>query len=119
MRTDGNDPTSYEEAHAAALGSIGYLLFDSLVHHLIEKGVLTRNDALSVVQSAAEVVRGQMDEGEVPMLLASTALSTLERTYSSFEALPVQPSAPQRDGHNVHPLRTPLHGDRPRFPSGD
>ena len=32
--------------------SVEYLLFDSLVHHLIEKGVLTKNDALSVTRKS-------------------------------------------------------------------
>ena len=35
------------------------MLFDSLVHHLISKGLLTKNDALSVVQTVAEVKRAQ------------------------------------------------------------
>ena len=98
--------------------SVEYLLFDSLVHHLIEKGVLTKNDALSVVQTAAEVVHGRMHEAGADTKLAA-ALSMLERTYSSFEALADRYVRTGRDGHNIHPLRTPLHGDHPRFPSGD
>ena len=97
-------------------GCVAYLLFDSLVHHLIEKGVLTKNDALSVVQTAAEVVRGRVHEnaGEIAI---DAALMTLERTYGSFEALPDRYGGPALDGHNVLPLRPPLHGDRPHFPS--
>lgn len=98
--------------------SVEYLLFDSLVHHLIEKGVLTKNDALSVVQTAAQVLRGRMHESDTASDKIVAALATLERTYSSFEAL--------RDRHgkgldrrNVHQLRTPLHGDRPHFPTED
>jgi len=115
----GTDRTRLDdEAHASA-GAVGYLLFDSLVHHLIEKGVLTRNDALSVVQTAAEVVRGRIDDGETPSLDTKAALAVLQRTYSSFEAMPDRPGAAQLDGHNVHSLRPPLHSDRPQFPSED
>jgi len=106
--SDGGDPRDH--ARDAAFGSVGYLLFDSLAHHLIEKGVLTRNDALSVVQTAAAVVRGRANDGETPSLQTAAALAILERTYSSFEALPVRAETPRRDGDNVHSLRPPLHG---------
>jgi hypothetical protein len=120
MRSDGDGKDHpHEQAHTEALGSVGYLLFDSLVHHLIEKGVLTKNDALSVVQTVAEVVRSRMDDGETRSQQTSAALATLDRTYSSFEAMQDRTGAAQLDGHNVHPLRPPLHGDRPRFPSDD
>lgn len=95
---------------------VEYLLFDSLVHHLIEKGLLTKNDALSVVQTAAEVVRGRSHESDVEQDWIDAAIATLERTYASFDALPGKSN---HDGHNVFPLRTPLHGDRPHFPTGD
>ena len=107
-RFDGNDYDSVE-----------FLLVDSLVHHLIEKGVLTKNDALSVVQTVAQIVRGQMDERGDATDKLEAALSTLERTYSSFEALPDRYGRSGTDGHNVRQLRTPLHGERPRFPSED
>lgn len=110
---DGNAP------HAAEpFETIGYLLFDSLVHHLIEKGLLTKNDALSVVQTAAQVVRGKMHESlNDPRI--DRALSTLERTYASFEALPDRYGRSGLGAPNVLPLRTPLHGDRPKFPTDD
>lgn len=95
---------------------VEFLLFDSLVHHLIEKGLLTKNDALSVVQTAAQVVRGRLNGGSETRRAKAT-LTTLERTYSSFEALPERQGSTRLDGHNVHPLRTPLHGDRPQFPA--
>lgn len=98
--------------------SLGYLLFDSLVHHLIEKGLLTKNDALSVVQTAAEVVRGRIHEGGSDGASSGVMLATLARTYASFEALTAQYDR-ALDGHNVHPLRAPLHGDNPRFPLDD
>lgn len=115
--SDGND--HHGQPQAEADGSVEYLLFDSLVHHLIEKGVLTKNDALSVVQSAAEVVRGRMQARQTSGLQASAALSLLERTYASFDAVLDRQGASRLDGHNVHSLRPPLHGDRPKFPSED
>lgn len=102
-------------ANGRSFDSVEFLLFDSLVHHLIEKGLLTKNDALSVVQTAAQVVRGQMHEN-ADAITIDTALSTLERTYSSFEALPDRSGRVRVDAHNVLPLRTPLHRDRPQFP---
>jgi len=118
MPSDSHDANPHEQAHAEALGGVGYLLFDSLVHHLIEKGVLTRNDALSVVQTAAEVARSRVDDS-IPSLPTDAALTILQRTYSSFEAVQARPASSGRDGHNVHSLRPPLHGGRPRFPSED
>ena len=109
---DGGPPRAEGEAY----GSFEYLLFDSLVHHLIEKGLLTRNDALSVVQTVAEVVRGRIGGSDVAN---DAALATLERTYSSFEALPDRYGGPELDGHNVRALRIPLHGDQPKFPRDD
>ena len=115
---------SFDDTHrerqtdADTLPTVEFLLFDSLVHHLIEKGLLTKNDALSVVQTAAQVVRGQVqdDSGFLP---THSTLATLERTYASYEALPDRYVRSGLDAPNVTPLRTPLHGDRPRFPSDD
>lgn len=118
MRSDGDGERPVEQAHTEDYGDVVYLLFDSLAHHLIEKGVLTKNDALSIVQTAAEVVRGRMDGDETQSLEAEAALAVLQRTYSSFEAVGDGRSA-QLDGHNVRPLRPPVHGDRPQFPSDD
>lgn len=102
-----------------SFNSVEYLLFDSLVHHLIEKGLLTKNDALSVVQIAAEVVRGRIHESGTAAAPFEADLETLERTYSSFDALPDRHGTPRLNGHNVHPLRVPLHRDRTNFPSDD
>lgn len=101
----------------AAFDSVEFLLFDSLVHHLIEKGLLTKNDALSVIQTAAQVVRGRMHENGAPNEKTDAALRTLERTYSSFEALQERYGRSEVDAENVHRMRPPLHGDRPHFPS--
>ena len=113
--TNGGPPRLDGETSA----SVEYLLFDSLVHHLIEKGVLTKNDALSVIQTAAEVVRGQKHEVSMDHDRIDIALSMLERTYASFQALPDRYIRPGLDADNVRPLRTPLHGDRPEFPKDD
>lgn len=117
LDSDGNEV--HGQAETEANGSVEYLLFDSLVLHLIEKGVLTKNDALSVVQSAAEVVRGRMQDDKSHTHQTSAALAILERTYSSFEAVVDLHGAARLDAHNVHPMRPPLHGGRPKFPSDD
>lgn len=109
---DGDPPQGIGEP----LASVEFLLFDSLVHHLIEKGLLTKNDALSVVQTAAEVVRGRVHLSDAAK---DEELSALERVYSSFEAMPDRYGRSGLDDHNVHPMRKPLHGDRPHFPSDD
>jgi hypothetical protein len=90
-------------------------LFESLVHHLIEKGVLTRNDALSVVQTVAQVTRGVLEEEQLEG--SENELAILRRLYSSFELMSDRrlPARALDDG-NVLQLRPPLHGDRPQFP---
>lgn len=114
-KTDGG-PTAGD---GATFESVEYLLFDSLVHHLIEKGLLTKNDALSVVQTVALVVRGRVHQSDPANERRDASLATLERTYSSFEALRVRQGKAGLDACNVHQLRTPLHGDHPNFPSED
>ena len=118
MNSDNDDGNPGQRTHSEAFGEVGYLLFDSLVHHLIEKGVLTKNDALSVVQ-AAEVAQSRVHENEKPSPQASAGLAILQRTYASFEALRARHGSPEMDGQNIHPLRPPLHGDRPQFPHDD
>lgn len=119
MSRDGVGKDSPGHGQAAASASVEYLLFDSLVHHLIEKGLLTRNDALSIVQSAAEVVRGRLLSGDTPPVETNIVLGALERTYSSFAAVPDRRGATRLDGNNVRSLRPPLHGDLPKFPLDD
>lgn len=118
MSSDSADGRPPRRA-GATLGSVEFLLFDSLVHHLIEKGLLTKTDAMSVVQTTAEVVRGQVHENEADSAEINLALATLERTYSSFQALPDRFGRSGLDADNVHVLRTPLHGDQPQFPKDD
>ena len=117
MPTDHTDGGGQSRFDGERFDSVEFLLFDSLVHHLVEKGLLTKNDALSVVQTAAEVVRGQIHESDTGNETISAALSELERAYGSFEALPNRFHRSGLDAHNVHPLRSPLHGDRPQFPT--
>ena len=119
MPPDGDGKDIASQTSEPSPGSVEFLLFDSLVHHLIEKGVLTKSDAMSVVQSAAEVVRGRMDDGEAAAPQTRAALAALERTYASFSAVVDRLGVSRLDGHNVHPLRPPLHDDRPKFPSDD
>lgn len=119
MPTDPTDGGGQSQFDGETFDGVEFLLFDSLVHHLVEKGVLTKNDALSVVQTAAEIVRGQMHESDTANERLDASLSMLERAYSSFQAMRDRHSQQVLDAHNVHPLRTPLHGDNPQFPAED
>lgn len=110
---DGGGPSNGNRS----LESVEFLLFDSLAHHLIEKGLLTKNDVLSVVQTVAQVMQGRLHSDEAPS--AKAALSTLERTYESFQALPDRHGRPGLDADNIVPLRPPLHRECPQFPSDD
>lgn len=109
-RNDADTPTKG--------ASVEQQLVESLILHLIEKGVLTKNDALSVVQSVAEVKRGEADEGKTDPASVAKDLKVLQRLYSSFELVRESPAVAHHDG-NVLPLRPPLHGNNPRFPKGD
>lgn len=100
--------------------SIECQLFESLVHHLMEKGVLTKNDALSVVQTVAQVHRGALEEQRTGTGQAENGLAILERLYSSFELVSDRPSSSQAwDASNVLQLRPPLHGEHSDFPRDD
>lgn len=94
-------------------------MIESLMFALIEKGVLTGNDALSVVETVAHVKRGAAEGNDAAAAQAAADLKVLRRLYSSFEALEDQPKAVSFDSENVHWLRPPLHGDHPEFPSDD
>lgn len=100
--------------------SIELNLFESLVHHLVEKGVLTKNDALSVVQTVAEVERGQRYDEGLQSAVAESELNVLRRLYASFEILSERLYPPtEMDGEKVLQLRPPIHGGKPRFPTDD
>jgi polyhydroxyalkanoate synthesis regulator phasin len=114
--SDGIDADGPRTAFAQ-MDTVEYLLFDSLVHHMIEKGLLTKNDALSVVQAVAQIIRGYtLDEHTASR--AEAALSQLQRTYSSLEAIPHR-GRTHSDASNLTHLRPPLHRDRPVFPGED
>lgn len=93
-------------------------LFESLCYVMIEKGVLTKNDAMSVVQTVAQVKRGALTDVR-PSERDSAELRVLRRLFTSFEALDDRPGDVSFSGGNVHRLRPPLHGDRPAFPEAD
>lgn len=97
-------------------GEVHSQLVEALVLLLIEKGVLTKNDALSVVQTVAEVQRGLALEGRKPLAQTQANLDMLQLMYGSFEALEERSGVRQADWGNVLPLRPPIHGDRPEFP---
>jgi len=116
----GPDDGQFEETPLAPTQTVELQLFESLVHHLIEKGLLTKNDALSVVQTVAEVKRGELEAAERPARFVNKELTTLERLYSSLKLITDRPfNSRVGDGGNILQLRPPLHGDRPEFPKGD
>lgn len=94
-------------------------LVEALIHLLIEKGVLTRNDALSLIQTVAQVRLGRLAEVEGSEPPFDGELERLRRLYGSFEALDARPGVVYADGGNVRRLRPPLHGDRPEFPRSE
>ena len=109
-----------EETPLAPCQTMELQLFESLVHHLIEKGVLTKNDALSVVQTVAEVKRGEQETAMRPVGTVRNELTVLQRLYSSFELMTDRPfNSRVVDGDNVLQLRPPVHADNPKFPKGD
>ena len=116
---DGPDP----HGSGAAAGLPGERVYSQLVEALllllIEKGVLTRNDALSIVQTVAQVKQGEAVEGSEPAAQTRAALHMLERLYASFEALADRPGVALADLENVHQLRPPIYGSRPEFPRDD
>ena len=94
-------------------------LVEALMLLLIEKGVLTRNDALSIVQTVAQVQRGRSLEGMEPEGQTPAAVDMLKRMYASFEALVDGAAAPLPGGENIVQLRPPIYGDRAEFPTDD
>lgn len=117
---DGHDVDQVNSSggsRAAPHATMESMLFESLVHHLMEKGVLTKNDALSVVGTVASVKRGQLDESNGNDPSSEADLAMLHRIFESFKASDAQ--AVRMDGANVHQLRPPLHGDQVDFPRDD
>lgn len=115
--SDGSNENLKPQAEASAR-SADSLLLESLIFVLIEKGVLTKNNALSAIQTAAQV-RGAVVEGATASAQTAADLIFLDRLYRSFELLRERPGVVNSDSDNVHRLRPPVHGDRPRFPRDD
>lgn len=103
-------------AFVPPLSTLECQLFESLIHHLVEKGVLTRNDALSVVQTVAEVKRGEQEEGQLPSQETAKDLRALEILYDSFFLLPDGSGSLGAGDANIVQLRPPRHRNGPEFP---
>jgi hypothetical protein len=109
-------PDGTGQAGEAPDGQVHSQLVEALILLLIEKGVLTRSDALSIVQTVAQVQRGDAVEGSKPAPETRAALDLLQRLHLSFEALAERPVARGGgEGDNVHQLRPPIHGGRSEF----
>lgn len=113
------DPIGANLPCGAGKRGVDSLLLEALIHILIEKGVLTRNDALSAVETVAQIIKGGADDGEAADAQTSAAVKMLKRMYVSFEALEDRPGVVTFDGENVHRMRRPVHGDSPSFPPDD
>lgn len=112
----GADPEGSGQASEFPSERVHTQLVEALVLVLIEKGVLTKNDALSIVQTVAQVQRGAADEDRTSGARTQTTIQMLQRMYGSLEALADRPGARQANWENVHQLRPPIHGDHPEFP---
>lgn len=115
----GADPEGLGQASEAAGEQVHTQLVEALVLLLIEKGVLTKNDALSIVRTVAQVQRGAAVEDRKSGARTQATLRMLQRMYASFEALADRSGALLAGGENVHQLRPPIYGDRPEFPRDD
>lgn len=81
---------------------------------LIEKGVLTKNDALSIIRTVAQVQQGAAVEGREAQ--APAALRMLRRMFTSFETIADGSGMLLASGENIHQLRPPIYDERPEFP---
>lgn len=116
---DGPDADSKGSGQATnSAGEVHSQLVEALVHVLIEKGVLTKNDALSIVQTVAEVKQGEVIESRMPAEDSQAVLRMLKRMYASFQALADHPAGRPGSLDNVRQLRPPLYGT-PEFPRDD
>lgn len=116
--SDGEPHSGFQDGAEQPGRLVQTQLFEALIHVLIEKGVLTRNDALSVLQTVTQVKQGELHEGHAP-IQTRRALEMLHRMYESFEGVADRPGVVQADGANVLRLRPPVHRDRPEFPRDD
>lgn len=115
----GPDPLGLGQAKELPGDLVHTQLVEALMHLLIEKGVLTRNDALSVVQTVAQVQRGGAVESGPRSLRVQSNLRMLQELYRSFDAVTDRLVVSQASFDNVRQLRPPVHGDRPEFPRDD
>ena len=114
----GAAPEGTGEAGEFPGGQIPTQLVEALMLLLIEKGVLTGNDALSIVRTVAQVQLGAAGEGEAGARHRAIR-QMLHRLYASFEALVDGAAVPLPGGENVVQLRPPIYDDRPEFPTDD
>jgi len=115
----GADPKGSGQTSDAAGEEVQTQLVEALMLLLIEKGVLTRNDALSVIQTVAQVQQGKALESTDFSPRALATIPMLRRMYGSFEALADGSGVALGGSHNVRQLRPPIHGDLPEFPRDD
>ena len=114
--TDGEISDS-SEGDPGSKSRVELLLVEALIHTLLEKGVLTKNDSLDIVESVTEVTQGALHDGDRPKGEIRQALGLLERLYHSFSSL--ESTSVRASGENVVSLRPPLHRDAPRLPIED
>ena len=93
-------------------------LVEALILLLVEKGVLTKNDTLSIVQTVAQVQKGATEAGNGSEPTAAS-LQFLQRLYLSFDALAGRSGAAVAEAENVRQLRPPIYDGRPEFPGED
>lgn len=115
---EGQDFDPVAVALARSRETVETMLFESLIHHLFGKGILTRNDALSIVQTVAEVKRGRAHESELDAA-SDRDLALLKRLYTSFEMMTEPRRSRSEEDGVVVSLRPPLNRDHPEFPNAD
>ena len=69
---------------ADPFGLAAMMLCESLLHALVDAGILPRELALETVQSVLEVAHDMADQGEVPA--RASAADVLQEIATSFEA---------------------------------
>ena len=111
---DGPDDTT-PRFDGSGRGTVETMLFESLVYQLLEKGILAKSDALSIVQTVAEVTQSRAAGGGRTRELDAD-LALLRRLYDSFEAARDRSPVATGDQANIRVLRPPSHQDAPEFP---
>lgn len=112
----GADPYGLDQKDSAQ--HVHSQLVEALIFLLIEKGVLTKNDALSIIQTVAQVQQGEAD-GVQAGDPSSGALQMLQRLYLSFDTLSDSSRVTAAQGENVVHMRPPIYDGRPEFPRDD